>query len=166
MIRIKTGLRFTALLFVCSLWLLTFTSANADQWTDTEPKISLTHIFYGEVNAKGRATGYHHRANGKDTQTARLKKILSLPNHFGVYTALIEVKDPATGRWKEKFSSLFPDHFTRQQIIDLIVKTYRTHPPKTRRKWGGMTDYGFRVEGYTLKDGRIITAYPIFEKDL
>ena len=155
---------FTFLLTVC-LWLAPLGPAAAEQWSDTKPKISLTHIFYGEINSRGRPTGYHHRQNGQDQKTARLKKILSLPNDFGVYTALIEVKDPATGIWKEKFSSLFPDHFTRQQIIDLIIKTYRTHPPKSRRKWGGMTNYGFRVEGYTLKDGRIITAYPIFEKD-
>lgn len=153
------------LLLFLSIWLAPIWSANASQWTDTEPKISLTHIFYGEINSRGRPTGYHHRANGNDVNSARLKKILSPANRFGVYTALVEVKDPDSGQWKEKFSSLFPDHFTRQQIIDLILKTYRAYPPQTRRKWGGMTDYGFRVEGYTLKDGRIITAYPIFEKD-
>ncbi len=133
-------------------------------WSDTSPSLNLTHIFEGEINRKGKATGLHHMPGGKAPEGTRLKKILSPPNKAGIYTALVEVLDRNSGRWKEKFSSLFPDRASRQDLIKAILNAYRNREKKSGRKWRGPSSQGYHIEGYLLKDGRIITAYPLYRE--
>jgi Bacterial EndoU nuclease len=136
-----------------------------DLWSKTNPAISLAHIFDGQINRKGKPTGFHHRYLGQNSKTARVKKILSPINKFGIYTAIVEIFSRKDKIWKEKFSSLFPDRLTRSQMVQEIAKVYRNRQFTKGQKWRGKSSYGFEIEGYTLKDGRIITAYPIYRKD-
>jgi len=166
-------IRFNAVL-LCLLLLCAFytpplfaleASKSQDSWSQTVPAINLTHIFDGQINRKGKATGFHHRAEGQDTTSAKLYKHLSGPNKAGIYTALINIFDKKKKVWKEKFSSLFPNRFQRQRVLNAILHAYKNNILKTGRKWRGPSGFGFMVEGYQLKDGRIITAYPIYKKD-
>ncbi|MEH6477508.1 MAG: EndoU domain-containing protein [Sneathiella sp.] len=154
---------------LCFYLLLNFAgTASAKQpyeWSDTDPSISITHIFQGQINKKGKATGFHYAGIEKPTyeNSPHLKQILSKPNKVGVYTAIIEVWDAKGAQWKSKFSSLFPDHFTRPKIITAILAAFKGNTLKAKRKWRGKSGQGFDIEGYMLKDGRIITAYPIYK---
>ena len=134
-------------------------------WSDTTPPIHLVHVFDGEINQRGRPTGFHHISNPPSNRTARIFRKLEGPNKAGVYTALVEIYDPHSKKWKEKFSSLFPRHLTRQQLIKAILQAYHQDELEHPRKWRGPSGYGFKIEGYLLKDGRIITAYPLYRKD-
>ncbi len=151
-----------------NIFLLVFTtlfplSVSADDlhWSKTTPQISLKHIFEGEINRSGKATGLHHISNG--LKKARVKEILSGPNKYGIYTAFVEIFDPETNSWKPKFSSLFPDQYSQQDVISVIMNALSSAPQKQAGKWRGNSGKGFSIEGYRLKDMRIITAYPIYE---
>lgn len=138
---------------------------DASDWSNTSPAINLTHIFIGEINDRGKASGFHFRPKEQDLGNTRIKKILSGPNKSGVYTAIVEILDRNSGKWREKFSSIFPDRLKKTALIKAILSAYRQNGLTGSRKWRGPSGFGFLIEGYILKDGRIITAYPIYKRD-
>lgn len=151
-----------------------FGTAQAAQWSETNPPINLTHIFVGEINARGKAVGFHARPFGRDPQDAHLQQIISGPNRLGIYTGEVEIYDEAEDRWRQKaFSSFFPDHLSRAQVTDLILRAYKSAKVNARGKWSGRSGAGFRIDGWlcpkggtpTCPHGAINTAYPIYVKD-
>ena len=148
------------------LWACSPHSAQAERvWSETEPAINATHIFLGEINRSGKPTGYHSRPGGKDPRNARVARIQDGPNRAGIYTARVEIRDPDSGRWKEKFSSLFPDRLSHGEVIKAILHAYRNRESAHAEPWRGPSGLGFPVQGYTLRDGRINTAYPVYIRD-
>jgi len=135
------------------------------EWSDTNPPLNITHIFIGEINKRGKPVGLHVAPIETKNTSARIKEVLSGPNKAGVYTALIEIFDPHTKRWKEKFSSFFPDRLSRQQVIDAILFAIRNNRLKPGAKWRGPSGHGFFIEGYHFKDGAVNTAYPLYVAD-
>lgn len=141
-------------------------AARAEKvWTTTEPPINATHIFLGEINRSGKPTGFHARPGGEDPENARVLEIRAGPNRAGVYTARVEVRDPGNGRWKEKFSTFFPDRLSHPEIVSAIGHAYQHREHGRDQPWRGPSGLGFRVQGYTLRDGRINTAYPVYVRD-
>lgn len=141
----------------------TFQSAAAETtWTDTNPPINAIHIFHGEINRAGKPTGFHARPLGTNPEAARVVRIRQAPNRAGVYTAQVEIQDPRTGRWHEKFSTFFPDRLSRAEIVAAILHAYREREPDRDEPWRGPSGLGFPIQGYTLRDGRINTAYPVY----
>ncbi|WP_373086803.1 EndoU domain-containing protein [Sneathiella sp.] len=143
-------------------------SSNAistSQRPDTEPSINLSHIFDGEINRHGKPVGLHVAPAAADSAHAQLKKILSGPNRVGVYTAIVRIFDPNELKWKEKFSSIFPDRLSRQEIIAAILNAVSRKPVASGAKWRGPSGRGFMIEGYQSKDGTINTAYPLYVAD-
>ncbi len=153
------------LFYFCVFGLSNALAKEPSDWSNTTPAINLTHIFTGEINRHGKASGFHFRPNGQDLENARVKEVLSGPNASGVYTAIVEILDRKKGEWREKFSSLFPDKLKKSQLVSAILSAYRKNILTGSRKWRGPSGFGFLIEGYTLKDGRIITAYPIYKLD-
>jgi hypothetical protein len=141
-----------------------FARSHGQQWSTTSPEINLGHIFEGAINRRGKATGFHSRPQGKDPKHARLVKILSPANQSGVYTARVEIYDPAARQWKEKFSTLFPDNLSREQVVQLILKAWKNRRPGKGSKWEGSSGKGFIIQGYLNKRGNINTAYPVYQK--
>lgn len=137
---------------------------STKQWSSTNPKINLWHIFDGEINRRKRnPTGYHSRPGGIDAANARLVSIKDRPNRAGVYTATIEVRDG--DRWKSKFSSFFPDSLSQDEVIDVILHAYKNSNNK-KGKWKGPSGLGFSVEGWTTNKGDgINTAFPVFNRN-
>ncbi len=135
------------------------------QWSSTSPEINLGHIFEGAINRRGKPTGFHSRPAGKDPQHARLVKLLSPANQSGVYTARVAIYDAREQRWKEKFSTLFPDSFSRQQVIETVLYAWQHRRTGQSNKWEGPSGKGFTVQGYLNNRGNINTAYPVFVKD-
>ncbi len=134
----------------------------SQKWSDTNPKVNLKHIFKGEINRRGKPTGYHSRPGGVDPDGARIKSISKKANGAGVYTAQVEIKDPDSGQWKQKFSSLFPDNLSHQAVLDAIVYAYKNRDKGKDTPWSGPSGLGFQINGYTNRDGSINTAFPIF----
>lgn len=152
-----------------ALLLLTLLSqgvlADDRQWSKTEPAINATHIFLGEINRRGKPTGFHAKINGNIHKDAKIVRIQSKPNRQGVYTARVAVRDPYNDEWKEKFSSMFPDKMEVKEVIAAILHAYRNRKNGEKQPWRGPSGQGFPIEGYTLRDGRINTAYPVYIRD-
>lgn len=136
---------------------------STKQWSSTSPEINLWHVFEGEINRKGKPTGYHSRPGGIDAANARIVSIKDRPNRAGVYTANIEVRDG--NQWKQKFSSFFPDNMSQNEVIDVIVNAYNNSKNKNKQPWQGPSGLGFNVQGYTTSRGGINTAFPVFVRN-
>ena len=137
--------------------------SSGQKWSDTSPNINLLHVFEGEINRKGKPTGYHSRPNGQDPSNARVASVKDKPNRYGVYTANIEVRDG--NQWKSKFSSFFPDSLSRDEVIDVILHAYNNSNNKNSQPWEGPSGAGYRVQGYTSGQGGINTAFPIYTRN-
>lgn len=134
--------------------------ATTSGWSDTDPNINLAHIFHGEINRSGQPTGFHSRPDGQDPADARLKRLRQQPNSLGVYTAQIEIRDG--DRWREKFSSMFPDSLSVSQVVDAVLHAFRNADNPRAQPWEGPSGLGFRIQGYTSSRGGINTAFPVF----
>ncbi len=137
--------------------------AKLPHWSDSKPEINLWHVFEGEINRKGKPTGFHSRPGGHDPANARVVSIKDRPNRVGVYTANIEVRDG--GQWKSKFSSFFPDKLSQQDVVDLIVHAYKNSKNPQKQPWSGPSGLGFEVQGYTSSRGGINTAFPVYRRN-
>lgn len=135
-------------------------TASGKQWSDTRPEINLWHVFDGEINKRGKPTGYHSRPGGKDAPNARIKSIKSKANRNGVYTANIEIRDG--NQWKGKFSSFFPDSMSKSEVIDAILNAYNNSKAPNKQPWSGPSGHGFQIQGYTTNRGGINTAFPVY----
>ncbi|WP_025898801.1 EndoU domain-containing protein [Sneathiella glossodoripedis] len=151
------------------LWLLFFigcaspsVSAGPQSWSQTTPQINLKHIFEGEINRFGKPTGLHHIKN--NLKTARIHEILSPENKFGIYTAIVEIYDAESKSWKQKFSSMFPDRYSQEEVLSVILHALENASQKQPGKWRSSSGRGYEIEGYRLKNMKIITAYPIYVK--
>lgn len=151
------------------LALLVFTAPNSIArekiWSETKPPINLTHIFQGEINRKGKPTGLHAKFDGKLAEGARINRIKGKPNKVGVYTADVAIKDYQTGKWKNKFSSMFPDDMKPKEVVKAILHAYKNREKGKSKPWRGPSGHGFPIEGYTFRDGRINTAFPVYIRD-
>ncbi len=133
---------------------------SSGKWSKTSPEINLHHVFEGEINRKGKPTGFHSRPGGVDPAGAKIVRIRDKPNSKGVYTAIIAVKDG--NQWKEKFSSFFPDGMSSDEVIKAIVHAYSNSKNKNSQPWRGPSGHGFNIEGYTTNRGGINTAFPVY----
>ncbi len=163
----KAGLFIVLLAALAAYFALSlpFSEPPTDRATASAPNLDLNHIFDGEINHQGKPVGFHVAPrNGSDSHS-RIKKILSEPNRVGVYTATVEIYDPAENRWKEKFSSFFPDNFSREEIIDSILLAVSTNELPDGARWRGRSGHDFLIEGYRSPNGHITTAYPLYVAD-
>ena len=136
-----------------------------EKWSRTSPAINLEHIFLGEINKRGKPTGFHSRPGGKDPKSARIARIMSRPNKAGVYTARVEVYDKSDSKWREKFSTMFPDELVADDVVKAISNAYSKRNKSEKQPWSGPSGFGFPIQGYVLDNGKINTAFPVFIKD-
>jgi hypothetical protein len=135
--------------------------AEGVEWSSTDPPINVTHIFAGQINKRGKPVGFHARPGGRNPPGARVLRVLDGPNRAGVYTADVEIRDG--GRWLGKNSTLYPDALSRQEVIAAILHAFRERGDGGGEKFRGPSGRGFTIEGY-FQNGRINTAYPIFQR--
>lgn len=98
---------------------------------------------------------------------ACVTRILDGPNAAGVYTAKVAIWDEDDGRWQAKsaLSSMFPDHLSREQVIAAILRAFHSATSRRGAAFTGPSGHGFAVRGYVLRDGRIVTAFPLYRPD-
>ena len=87
--------------------------------TDIFGPEAIEHIFEGQINKKGRATGYHYN-NIEGTAGKIIPETKSEVNELGIYKADVEVN----GVKKIRKSSFFPDNMNSQEVVDAIAEAY------------------------------------------
>ena len=182
--KIKHGLRVV----LCLLMFIPF-SVLAQIDCDTLPhwatlknglQVNQQHIFCGEWN-QNRPKGFHSRPGGVNPSTVTQFTIQSKPNATGVYTSRWSHKNRPN---KDKFSSMFPDNCTISQVLNSIshaTANSETKCPSGSPDWTQCgrnkpasdqeenlqycsKDGEFFTIGFAPpKQGRINTAFPIFE---
>lgn len=153
------------LLLLMLLFVPLIGQAEKKIWSNTNPPVNVTHIFQGEINRRGKPVGFHALFDRKAVKTARIVRIKGKPNKAGVYTAQVEIYDRREKKWKQKFSSMFPDDMAPKSIIKAVIYAYKHREKGKSRPWRGPSGHGFPIEGYRLKNGKINTAYPIYIRD-
>jgi len=133
----------------------------AEEWSRTSPPVNVTHIFEGEINKRGKPTGFHSRPGGQDPANARVVRIVDRPNRAGVYSAEVEIRSGS--QWLAKRSTLYPDRLDRAAVIQAVLNAFQ-HRTGGGERFRGPSGQGFTIEGY-FQDGRINTAYPIYTRN-
>ena len=131
--------------------------------SDTGPAINLEHVFEGQINRRGKPVGFHSRPGGVDPAGARVARIVSGPNRLGVYIAEVEIRS-GSGRWLRKTSTFYPDDLSRDEVVAAILHAWEERRDLGGDKFQGPSGKGFTIEGYTLDDSGINTAYPIYKR--
>ena len=119
------------------------------------------HILAAEIKANGNVVGGHSIASG---HVQVIPGTASAPNAQGVYSARVQVADPANpGLFLPKtnnggVSTLFPDSWTANRIKVEVDAAYQNRSI-IGNKWSGTTPSGVRVEGFVNPK---TTVYPKF----
>jgi filamentous hemagglutinin len=158
--RVKAAAVFALLLVPAALFARALDAPSG--WTETDPPINLAHIDYGDVNGRGEAVGYHHRANGVDPPGARVRRIVQPPDAAGVYRALVTLRDSTTGAWIDKKapSTFFPDAMGDDEVVGAVLAAFRAGRSSGSGRFVGASGRGFAIEGW-YQNGRINSAYPL-----
>ena len=148
---------------------------------DNGLQMNQKHLFCGEWH-RGRAKGFHSRPGGINPDTVAHFTIQDEANLAGIYT----------GRWsyqnhpeKNKFSSMFPDNCSAQQVLNSInyaatntharcpkgapnwTKCGQNKPPQVASndtsKYCSKDNELFTIGYAPPNDGKINTAFPIFQ---
>ena len=122
---------------------------------------ALEHILEGELNAKGKAVGFHYEgmpsAKGKVISGTEIP-----PNQFGVYIAQVEVNGvPKVSNGGK--SSFFPKDWDAQKIVNSINEAFENKKlvEGTRNTFRGLTSNELEIEMYIDNvSGKIISAFP------
>jgi hypothetical protein len=138
----------------------TYPPETLDKLENTEnfTEKAIEHIFNGEVNKKGRGTGYHYDgiegSPGKIIDGTR-----GMPNEFGIYEGKVEVNRVAKTANKG-ISTFFPEEMTPQQVVDTINEAYDTKVLRISNQYQGIAKNGMKVNMYLDSNSKIISAFP------
>ena len=126
------------------------------------PRINMEHIFQGEINRKGQATGFHHEGSIGHSGKARIIQVVQGPNLRGVYAGRVEIFNTKTATWVQKsvLSTFYPKTWSRSKVISEIKSAYK-NGCIIGNKFSGVSNSGVIIEGYVNQKGYDInTAYP------
>jgi hypothetical protein len=137
-------------------------------------KISTAHIFHGEINAAGKAVGFHHRGSSIGSSLyARIRPGTSVEQAVGnqgthgVVRAKVDVWDGQ--RWVQKtsnsgYSTFFPDSWSRTEVLNQVKAAYENRIMSLPSgRWVGVSPRGVVIEGYAdFGANSIRTAYPVW----
>ena len=126
--------------------------------TDYFLESAITHIFLGEINKKGQATGYHYDPI-KDSPGTIVEGTKSKENDDGVYQAQIEVNHVLKSGNKG-YSTFYPDRYSPQEVVDMINEAYQNRQKVRGNTYRGSSGH-IVIEMYLTKHSKIITAYPL-----
>ena len=91
---------------------------NTENFTES----AIEHIFEGQVNARGKAVGYHYEGI-EGTSGNVIPGTESSVNNIGVYKAQVEVNGiPKTANGG--FSTFYSKNLSPQQVVDAINEAY------------------------------------------
>ena len=129
---------------------------NTENFTDS----AIEHIFEGQVNARGKAVGYPYQGI-EGTSGNVIPGTESSVNNIGIYKAKVEVNGiPKTANGG--FSSFYPKSMSPQEVIGSINEAYRNRVYIRGNTYSGLTSSGMEIEMFLDKNGKIISAYPVY----
>ena len=122
---------------------------------------AIGHIFYGEINRRGAATGYHYEGM-PGSKGEVIPETRSTPNSSGVYTGKVSVNDmPKTGN--NGVSSFFPEKMSAQEVVNSINQAYNNKIWIKGNTFRGIDSNGMVIEMYIDNNtGKIISAFPVY----
>lgn len=129
---------------------------NTENFADS----AIEHIFEGQVNARGKAVGYHYEGIEGTSGNVILGTESSI-NKFGVYKAKVEVNGiPKTANGG--FSTFYSKDLSPQQVVDAINEAYSNCELKigTRNTYQGITKNGMKIDMFLNQNGKIISPFP------
>ena len=129
---------------------------NTENFTDS----AIEHIFEGQVNARGKAVGYHYEGI-EGTSGNVIPGTESSTNNFGIYKAKVEVNGiPKTANGG--FSTFYSKNLSPQQVVDAINEAYSNCELKlgTRNTYQGVANNGMKIDMFLDQSGKIISAFP------
>ena len=119
------------------------------------------HVLLGKFNRQGDPVGFHHAPGGRCPPGRRIDKVLErFPD--GSYRAEVSFLHPVRGCWvkKDKVHTMFPDHWSRDQVMAAGREAYLARVDKVVKKWRGHGG-GIHIRGWRRQDGRgPATFYP------
>ena len=129
---------------------------NTENYTDS----AIEHIFEGQVNARGKAVGYHYEGIEGASGNVILGTESSV-NNFGVYKAQVEVNGIPKNA-NGGFSTFYSKDMSPQQVVDSINEAYQNRVYIRGNTYSGLTSRGMEIEMFLDKNGKIISAYPVY----
>lgn len=128
---------------------------NTDIFLDS----AIEHIFEGQINAAGNATGYHYDKI-EDSAGRIIPGTKTIPNDLGVYQAKVEVKGVAKSS-NGGYSTFFPDTMSPQEVVNAINEAYADRELLRSNIYLGSSQKGLDIEMYLTDEGKIISAFPV-----
>ncbi len=107
--------------------------ARTDHNLLQQHNFDMDHVLAGEINAAGKATGYH--AEFAADGAARIKSGAAVThNANGTYEAPVQVFDAGKGIWVDKVreSTFFPPSWSQARIEYEITEAFKQGTPGTR----------------------------------
>lgn len=133
-------------------------------WSKTKPQINKTHIFCGEYNSRWKPTWLHSMPDWIIPPNIKILKKED-KNKLWVYNAKIEVYDIKNKEFKNKFSSIFPDNLSMEEVEEAILTAWKNKYYYNNSQFKWKSWLGFEIWWYTYKwENKINTAYPIYKK--
>ena len=129
---------------------------NTENFTES----AIEHIFEGQVNARGKAVGYHYEGI-EGTSGNVIPGTESSVNNIGVYKAQVEVNGiPKTANGG--FSTFYSKNLSPQQVVDAINEAYSNCELNhgTRNTYQGVANNGMKIDMFLDQSGKIISAFP------
>lgn len=133
--------------------------ARTDRNLLQQHNFDMDHVLAGEINAAGKATGYH--AEFAADGAARIKPGATVThNANGTYEAPVQVFDADKGIWVDKVreSTFFPPSWSQARIEYEVSEAFKSRQMLTAQKWSGTSPSGIEIEGF-INPGRT-TFYP------
>ena len=125
--------------------------------TNIFTKSAIEHIFKGN-----NASGYHYEGI-KDTPGRADPETRSDPDDSGVYTARVTVNGK-NKKGNKGYSSFFPVELSPQEVVDAISEAYNGREHVNGNTYEGVSEGGIVIDMYLTDDGKIISAFPIYDK--
>ncbi len=119
-------------------------------------KSAIEHIFKGSNGG-----GYHYEGIGNTPGEADPDSRTE-PDDYGVYTAKVKI-DGKNKNGNKGYSSFFPIELSPQEVIDAITEAYNDRELVSGNTYEGVSESGILIDMYLTDDGRIISAFPIYD---
>ena len=123
----------------------------------------MDHVLAGEMNARGKATGYH--AEFAADGSARIKPGTNITYHSnGTYEAAVQAWDASKGVWVDKArdSTFFPPSWSRARIEYEVSEAFKSGVPKTG--FDATSPSGIQIQFYWDAQNQRTTFYPMGKK--
>ena len=123
----------------------------------------FNHVLSGEMNAKGKATGYHAEFAAEGAARIRPGSTVTV-NADSTYSALVDVWDASKNTWVEKVSNegkstFFPTSWSQARIQYEVSEAFKNRRMITSTQWRATSPSGIEIQGY-VNAGRV-TFYPL-----